>query len=214
MVKRSGPKDPEKERRILDAAIANFARDGYQNAKTDQIAEQADVSKGLVFHYFGSKAKLYVTAVQASYDRLIEMADLSVWQDAPDLKSMILRATKYKIQMQIDHPAEFGLSMAAYADLGHLPPTVQEQVRHIWNSEMAAMVPSMIDPVIDRLNLRPGVKPATVQKLMTAMTMLIGEDAKALIQNNPDITISEMGTVIHEVEDYIDILEHGFLADA
>jgi hypothetical protein len=35
---------------------------------------------------------------------------------------------------------------------------------------------------------------------MTAMTMLSGE----VIQNSLDITISEMGTVIHEVENYID----------
>ena len=212
MVKRSGPKDPEKERRILDAAIKNFAQSGYQNTKTDVIAEEAAVSKGLVFHYFGSKAKLYVTAVQTSYDELIDKADLSVWQDAPDLKSMVVRATKYKIQMQIAHPNEFALSMAAYAELGNLPKNVQTQVRDIWSQEVDGLAPSMVNPVINRLHLREGVKPEMVQKMMTAMTLLIGEDSKALIKNNPNMTIAEMAPVIQEVEDYIDIMEHGFLA--
>lgn len=211
MVKRSSSIDPEKEQRILDAAIKNFAKNGYQNSKTDQIAEEAQVSKGLVFHYFGSKAKLYTAAVQASYDRLLDIADLSVWQDAPDLRSMVIRATKYKIQLQLDQPDEFNLSMSAYGEVDQLPKEMQGEVKAIWNSEMETILPKMIRPVIERLALRSGVKPETVESLMAAIAVIVGEKAKVMIQKNPTIKISDMTDIIQSMNDYFDILEHGFL---
>jgi AcrR family transcriptional regulator len=212
MPKRNGPKDPLKETRILTAAVAIFARAGYQAAKTDEIAARAEVSKGLVFNYFGSKAQLYVAAVQSAYDNLIERADMSVWQDAPDLKSMVVRATKYKIQMQLAYPDEFALAMAAYADVGNLPQNIRAQVTAIWNEKLTTVMPDMITPVLQRTKLRPGVRIETVQKLMSAMVLLIGEESKALIKANPNITIGEMSGVIAEVEDYMDIMENGFVA--
>lgn len=212
MPQRKGTQDPEKQARILRAAIQIFARDGYQNAKTDEIAVQAEVSKGLVFNYFGSKAQLYVAAVQSAYDFLIEKADLSVWQDAADLKSMVVRATKYKIQMQLDYPDEFALSMAAYAEVGNLPAGLRQQVTAIWSEKLTTMMPDMITPVLARTKLRPGVKMATVEKLMGAMVMMIGEESKALIKANPNVTIGEMGGIIREIEDAMDVIEHGFMA--
>lgn len=211
MPKRNGPKDPVKEERILTAAITIFARDGYQHAKTDEIAAAAEVSKGLVFNYFGSKAYLYVAAVRAAYENLIENADMSVWQDAPDLKSMVVRATKYKIQMQLDYPDEFALAMAAYAEVGNLPASTSKEVAAIWTDKLETVMPDMITPVLQRTKLRPGVHIETVQKLLSAMVMLIGEETKGLVQAKPDITISEMGGIIAEVEDYMDILENGFV---
>ena len=40
---------------ILDAATKVFARLGFHKANMDNIAEEADVSKGLLYWYFKSK---------------------------------------------------------------------------------------------------------------------------------------------------------------
>lgn len=64
MVKARQPIDPEKEARIVDVAMHEFAQHGYRDTKTDEIAAQADVSKGLIFHYFKSKANLYLETVR------------------------------------------------------------------------------------------------------------------------------------------------------
>lgn len=44
--------------RILDAAEAQFARDGFDATPTARIAAQADVGKGLLFYYFPTKVDL------------------------------------------------------------------------------------------------------------------------------------------------------------
>ena len=53
--------DPEKVTRILKTATEIFGQQGFIKSKTDQIANQAQVSKGLLFHYFGNKQALYLT---------------------------------------------------------------------------------------------------------------------------------------------------------
>lgn len=49
----------EKQDRILNAALKAFALHGYRHASTDDIVRDAAVSKGILFHYFGSKLGLY-----------------------------------------------------------------------------------------------------------------------------------------------------------
>lgn len=49
----------EKQDRMINAALKIFAINGYKHASTDDIVAQAGISKGLLFHYFGSKLGLY-----------------------------------------------------------------------------------------------------------------------------------------------------------
>ncbi len=49
----------EKQDRMINAALKVFALQGYRHASTDEIVKEADISKGLLFHYFGSKIGLY-----------------------------------------------------------------------------------------------------------------------------------------------------------
>lgn len=46
--------DKEKRERIIAAALKEFTK-GYATANMDNLAEEAGISKGLIFHYFGSK---------------------------------------------------------------------------------------------------------------------------------------------------------------
>jgi AcrR family transcriptional regulator len=45
----------DKRRAILDAAIRVFARQGFHNCRVSDIADEAGVAYGLVYHYFKSK---------------------------------------------------------------------------------------------------------------------------------------------------------------
>ncbi|MCI1987470.1 MAG: TetR/AcrR family transcriptional regulator [Lactobacillus sp.] len=212
MVKSRPAVDPEKKARILDCAMHQFAHHGYRDTKTDAIAVDANVSKGLIFNYFGSKANLYLETVKTTYDKIINIADLSVWQDSPDLKTMVQRALRYKISLQLQYPDEFALSMQAYAEAGYLPESLRPKVQAIWTTMSAAEVPDMVSPILKRLPLREGVSADTVAKLLLVMTNLIGEQSKEMIRQNADIKIEAFDPVIAQVLDYIDILEHGFLA--
>ena len=49
----------EKQDRMINAALKVFALQGYRHASTDDIVKEAAISKGLLFHYFGSKLGAY-----------------------------------------------------------------------------------------------------------------------------------------------------------
>ncbi len=49
----------EKQDRMINAALLVFSKYGYHHASTDEIVKEAGISKGLLFHYFGSKIGIY-----------------------------------------------------------------------------------------------------------------------------------------------------------
>lgn len=49
----------EKQDRMINAALKVFAMNGYRHASTDDMVREASISKGLLFHYFGSKLGVY-----------------------------------------------------------------------------------------------------------------------------------------------------------
>ena len=49
----------EKQDRMINAALKIFALNGYKHASTDDIVKEAEISKGLLFHYFTNKMGLY-----------------------------------------------------------------------------------------------------------------------------------------------------------
>ncbi|MEY8001337.1 TetR/AcrR family transcriptional regulator, partial [Clostridium sp. Mt-5] len=40
---------------LLTVAMSKFANNGYKKTTTDEIILEAEISKGLLFHYFGTK---------------------------------------------------------------------------------------------------------------------------------------------------------------
>ncbi len=77
------PKMPEANRaRILAAAIAEFASNGFEGASMDAIAARTQTTRGLINYYFGSKERLYLAVLERVYaeirdaERGLELDDL------------------------------------------------------------------------------------------------------------------------------------------
>ncbi len=56
----------EKQDRMINASLKIFALQGYRHASTDDIVKEAAISKGLLFHYFGSKLGVYHLRLQCT----------------------------------------------------------------------------------------------------------------------------------------------------
>jgi TetR/AcrR family transcriptional regulator, fatty acid metabolism regulator protein len=57
----SGTAAADKRRQILDAAMRVFARQGFHTCRVSDIADEAGVAYGLVYHYFSSKDEILDT---------------------------------------------------------------------------------------------------------------------------------------------------------
>lgn len=69
--RRGRPRDPERNRRILEAARNHFYAHGLERASVDAIAAEAGVSKMTLYSHFGSKEGLFEAVIQERTDRVI-----------------------------------------------------------------------------------------------------------------------------------------------
>jgi AcrR family transcriptional regulator len=69
-------------RRLLDAAIEEFAAFGVAGARVERIAEHAGSNKAQIYHYYGSKDQLFDAAFEAIADRVISEVPMDV-RDLP-----------------------------------------------------------------------------------------------------------------------------------
>ncbi len=69
--------DSKTRRRILKAALRQFAAAGYAATSVQRIVDAARVTKPVLYYHFGSKAGLYQALVDYAYDeryRLMQQA--------------------------------------------------------------------------------------------------------------------------------------------
>jgi TetR/AcrR family fatty acid metabolism transcriptional regulator len=102
---------PDKRTLILDAAVRVFARKGYHAARVGDIAAEAGVAHGLLYHYFDSKEKLLESIFRETWTELLRALEqvegdvrpageqlrqvaailLRSWRRDPDLVRVLVR---------------------------------------------------------------------------------------------------------------------------
>ena len=110
LVERSNGQE-DKRRLILEAAVRVFARKGYHTCRVGEIAEEAGVAHGLLYHYFRSKDEVLETVFRETWSdivgaaRRVEETDeparerltgiakilLRAWKRDPDLVTVVIR---------------------------------------------------------------------------------------------------------------------------
>jgi TetR/AcrR family fatty acid metabolism transcriptional regulator len=68
-----GKDAPDKRRLILDAAVRVFARQGFHACRVSDIADEAGVAYGLVYHYFASKDEILDTLFLERWQVMLEL---------------------------------------------------------------------------------------------------------------------------------------------
>jgi TetR/AcrR family transcriptional regulator, fatty acid metabolism regulator protein len=73
----------ERRRQILDAAVVVFARHGFTACRVSDIADEAGVAYGLVYHYFRSKDEVLDTLFVERWDVLLQVIGDQDGRDVP-----------------------------------------------------------------------------------------------------------------------------------
>jgi len=60
----------ERSQSIIQAALKLFAEEGFANTTVSQIAEEANISKGLIYNYFNGKDHLLRTVIQEGFKKM------------------------------------------------------------------------------------------------------------------------------------------------
>src|SRR5438094_10626166 len=88
----------DRRRELLDAAASVFARKGFHASRVGDIAEEAGVAHGLLYHYFRSKEELLETISRETWRdvldavRSVEESDESARDQLAGIAKILLRA--------------------------------------------------------------------------------------------------------------------------
>lgn len=88
----------DKRRLLLDAAVHVFARKGFHAARVGDIAEEAGVAHGLLYHYFSSKDEVLATIFRETWTDLldavndVERSDAGAREQLRQVAAILLRS--------------------------------------------------------------------------------------------------------------------------
>ena len=122
----------DRRQQILDAAVRVFARQGYEASRVGDVAKEAGVAYGLVYHYFDSKEAVLEAVFREAWGRLLaavavaEQAGesapdqltlvvkivLRAWRDEPDVVRLLVREITRNPHIQ-DELDEIGQAFAS-----------------------------------------------------------------------------------------------------
>lgn len=95
----------ETQRRISEAAAAEFSHLGYSGATLDRIAERAECSKALVIRYFGTKQDLYRTVLNTKYAELSQRETFHALSEAETVVELLRGILSDLFAFNREHPA-------------------------------------------------------------------------------------------------------------
>jgi AcrR family transcriptional regulator len=79
----------DRRRQILDAGIRVFARQGFHSCRVADIADEAGVAYGLVYHYFKSKEQLMNELFTERWSLLLAASEEIDSQDLPPREKLV-----------------------------------------------------------------------------------------------------------------------------
>jgi len=126
---RGRPRDPERSRRILEAARAHFYAHGLERTSVHAIAAEAGVSKMTIYSNFGSKEGLFEAVVRERTDRMMGGLAAVETLDPQQLEKSLTMIGEQFLMLTRDDDA-IGKLRTVYGAAGSQPEACRAFYRH------------------------------------------------------------------------------------
>lgn len=157
-----------KQIHILEYSVSEFTTEGYTGGSTNIIAKKAKVAKGLIFHYFGSKDKLFYNTLCYAYFKCnrclqIETASLSTFMETFELMSELLKIKHSLIYLEPDYAP---LLLNSFVNTVGYPDELRIKIQGLERT-FNELFASYLDAPLSSTPLRPQIKknPDIFQKI-------------------------------------------------
>ena len=101
----------EKQDKMINGALEVFAKNGYKHAATDDMVKAVGISKGLWFHYFGSKEGIYTFVYDYSVKYMLLELSTVVDESVTDYFEMVRQIEQARARVR-DNGAKDGCGKA------------------------------------------------------------------------------------------------------
>lgn len=199
----------DKKQRILDACILEFAEKGYENASTNTIVKDAEISKGILFHYFGNKKSLFLYVVEYSIQFLItEYQKYPLQQRSGDIFDRILELGVIKLKITHANPTISRLILHAFINT---PEDIRSEIQAKYTKLSNEFIPPIFKD-IDSSKFRDGVDPKKGLEIVMLFLEALQEKYAKQYKGREQNLLGDMDKIMEEYKGYIEVLKYGIYA--
>jgi len=148
-------RDQDRRKTILRAAVEVFARKGYHGCRIADVAREAGVAYGLVYHYFKNKEELLQLVFETGWGGFMSRIRDAAETSAP-LEQKIRRIAQVAFEAYRIDPRGVRVLVLEFAR----SPSTGEANRRTAFAEVLGVITRMFERAQSRGELRAGLEPA------------------------------------------------------
>lgn len=196
----------EKQMRILNAAYGEFANKQFKEASTDEIANNAGISKGALFQYFGTKKQLYFYVYKHGYEILSNELYGQANLNNPDLIERLKSIFSIKMNLYFKYPTLFSFLLFSYK------MESDKEIRTMMDNDYTAKYTEVIGKVYAEIDYTKFRDDINKSQIISIINWTIDGYSNSEIANlkRDDLTEEKYRSWLKEIDEYMEILKKAF----
>jgi len=198
-----------KKNLIISNGIEVFSKESFTDASTDLITQKAGISKGLLFHYFGSKKNFYLYLLEYSLKLFSEPNMSYNTKEGDNFYDILFKNMDRKLKLETKYHNEMlFINLASKEASKHVVEEKTVLIRK-YMAEVQKNSALTINEAISTLSLRADVDKA---KLVQGLSMYINTIILQYLQiyrERPEEFFENSNNIKSEIKDYIDLMLYG-----
>ena len=196
----------DKQELILSTGIKAFAQNSYKDVSTDYITKACGISKGILFHYFGSKKDYYLFCLEKSMQRLIGSKDPITGND---FYSILFDSMNRKMAQCMVYKDEMHMVNMASRDPSVDVAEGKDEILRRYRTVMQLRSAQTLQRAMTKLELKKSVNRQTAAEGLQLYTNAVLNKYLLQYQQAPDRFFENSDTIKAEMKRYLDLMLYG-----
>ncbi|EGC78297.1 TetR/AcrR family transcriptional regulator [Treponema denticola] len=199
----------EKKKQIITKGIEIFSKFSFVEARTDLIAHEAGISKGLLFYYFGSKKNFYLYLFDYTIDLLTQDSEYKEIHD--NFYEIIFDMMDMKYNFITKYPDEIRfLNMVSKETHREVSKEVRD-IFSVYHKKSKEKSSKIILNAVEKLRLRQDID---TQKIIESLSLYIDAIVMKylrLYHDKPMELFDNFDEFKEDVKEYLDLMIYGIV---
>jgi AcrR family transcriptional regulator len=197
----------EKKDSIINASIEEFAKNGYKKGSTNNIVMKAGISKGLLFHYFGSKKNLFLYLFDYTVEFLFKIIRSEINNNKPsDILERYKQWTILKLKVFSKYPVMYEFLVKSIISV---PEELEDEIQERYEKMYCEGIDMLLKD-IDKSKFRDNIDFNKAIEILIACTDGLVKKYLQRYKGKEDKILRNTDMILEDIDQYLEILKRGF----